>query len=286
MRCIPVHDLADPRLAPYATLRDAELLHRQSPSNPVIGSAGAFMAEGELVVRHLIDSPFGVESVLTTPNRLRTIQDALERLPPETPVYLADQPLMNSIVGFNIHRGLLAVGLRGREPTAAELIARARVLLVLEDLVNHDNIGAMFRNAAALVGPSAGILLSPRCADPLYRKAIRVSMGHALRVPFARLPDWPAGLADVKAAGYRVIALSPEPGAADLHDLEARLRADAHPPRLALLLGTEGAGLTPAALAAADERIRIPMAPGVDSLNVAVAAAIALHRLVRPDETA
>ena len=286
MRCIPVHDLADPRLAPYATLRDAELLHRQSPSNPVIGSAGAFMAEGELVVRHLIDSPFGVESVLTTPNRLRTIQDALERLPPETPVYLADQPLMNSIVGFNIHRGLLAVGLRGREPTAAELIARARVLLVLEDLVNHDNIGAMFRNAAALVGPSAGILLSPRCADPLYRKAIRVSMGHALRVPFALLPDWPAGLADVKAAGYRVIALSPEPGAADLHDLEARLRADAHPPRLALLLGTEGAGLTPAALAAADERIRIPMARGVDSLNVAVAAAIALHRLVRPDETA
>ena len=169
MRCIPVTTLSDPRLAAYANLRDAELRHRQDFSQPVIRESGAFMAEGDLVVRRLIDSPYPVESVLVTPARLDAVRDALERLPPDTPVYVADQPVMNEVVGFNIHRGLLAVGLRGPEVTPQTLAATSRVLLVLEDLVNHDNLGAIFRNTAALIGPGAGVLLSPRCADPLYR---------------------------------------------------------------------------------------------------------------------
>lgn len=284
MRCITVDTLTDPRLAAYANLRDAELRHRQDFARPVIGSTGLFIAEGELVVRHLIKSPFPVDSVLASRSRFESVRGTLEALPDETPVYIADQGLMNEVVGFNIHRGLLAVGLRGHEPSAAEVAAKSRVLLVLEDLTNHDNLGSMFRNAAALAGPRAGILLSPRCADPFYRKSLRVSMGHVLGVPFARIPSWPGGLADLKGAGFRVIALSPDQGATAVHDLEDRLRSDPSPPRLALLLGTEGEGLSPAAAAAADELVRIPMVKGVDSLNVAVAAAVALHRLVRPSE--
>lgn len=290
MRLIPVDSLSDPRLAPYANMRDAELRHREDPSRPVLGeaSAGAFMAEGELVVRRLIESPYQVESVLLTSTRLGTLGPMLERLPADTPVFVAAQSVMNEIVGFNMHRGVLAVGLRGREKTVAEITARARTILVLEDLTNHDNLGAMFRNAAALGGPGTALLLSPRCADPLYRKSLRVSVGHVLHVPFARAQEgpgearWPRVLEHLKRAGFLVLALAPGDGSENILDLERQL-AGQEPRRLALLLGTEGAGLTPAALAAADRRVRIAMAPGVDSLNVAVAAAVALHRLVRPE---
>ncbi len=290
MRLIPVQSLDDPRLRPYATMRDAELRHREDPTNPVLagpdrdrGGGGAFMAEGELVVRRLIESRFAVESVLLTPTRLRTVEDALTRLPPETPIYLAEQGVMNAVVGFNIHRGILAVGLRGRDPDPLELARQARTLLVLEDLVNHDNLGAMFRNAAALGGEGTAILLSPRCADPLYRKALRVSVGYALHVPFARASSWPGILADLRAMGFHVLALTGTPGAEDIVDVARDFEQASGQPRLALLFGTEGAGLTPEAMAAADRRVRIAMAPGVDSLNVAVAAAVALHRLVSPD---
>jgi tRNA G18 (ribose-2'-O)-methylase SpoU len=279
MRCIPISSLSDPRLAAYANLRDAELLHRQDFSQPVTRIAGAFMAEGELVVRRLIRSPFRVESVLVTPGRLESVRDDLAELPEETPVYVADQGVMSEVVGFNIHRGVLAVGLRGPERSLEEVAAVSRMLVVLEDLVNHDNLGAVFRNAAALIGPGAGVLLSPRCADPLYRKSLRVSMGHVLGVPFARIPQWPGGLAALKGAGFRVIALSPGAGSTTIQELEAGLAATPGRPRLALVLGTEGAGLSGAAAEASDDRVRIPMAPGVDSLNVAVAGAIAMHRL-------
>jgi tRNA G18 (ribose-2'-O)-methylase SpoU len=217
------------------------------------------------------------------------MRDHLALLPPETPVYLAEQPILNQVVGFNIHRGILAAGIRPQPPDLTQLLARARTLVILEDLANHDNVGGIFRATAALAGlplsvpsclrasvPSgSAILLSPGCADPLYRKAIRVSMGAALHIPFARLEPWPAALAQVRAAGFTLIALTPAPDAAALSEV-------VRPARPALLLGAEGPGLSPEALAAADLRVRIPIDPAVDSLNVTVAGAIALAALARP----
>jgi tRNA G18 (ribose-2'-O)-methylase SpoU len=274
LNLVAVTDLADPRLADYATMRDAELRHRAQGESP----GGRFMAEGELVVRRLIDSPYRPLSVLLTPTRLETLRDALERLLPGTPVYLADQRLMNSVVGFNMHRGVLASARRGPATDPATLWRRCRVLVGLEGLTNHDNVGGIFRSAAALAGPSAGVFLSPGCCDPLYRKSIRVSMGHALRIPFATLNPWPGGLASARHPGFAVIALTPAPDAVPIGDV--RLGPGVRP---LLLLGAEGPGLTPGALTAADHRVRIPTSPDVDSLNVGTAAAIALHRLTGPD---
>jgi tRNA G18 (ribose-2'-O)-methylase SpoU len=218
------------------------------------------------------------------------MRSALDCLPPGTPVYLAPQDLMNAVVGFNIHRGVLASGYRPTPPLLQSLLAASAALVILEDLANHDNMGGIFRAAAALAGPAnphaphadagpaprgASILLSPRCCDPLYRKAIRVSIGAALRIPFARLEPWPEALAAIKSAGFSLVALTPDPAAVPIDHL-------APPPRPALLLGAEGPGLTPGALAAADLRVRIPINPATDSLNVVVAAAIALHRLAQP----
>jgi tRNA G18 (ribose-2'-O)-methylase SpoU len=239
------------------------------------------MAEGEVVVRRLISLATGpspthaLHSVLLTPTRLETLRDALDRLSPKTPVYLASQPLMDAITGFHIHRGVLAAGFRPSEP-ALDAVLQSRsprqTLLVLEDLANHDNIGGIFRNAAAF--GAAAVLLSPRCADPLYRKSIRVSAGHALSVPFARLSPWPAALTGLREAGHRLAALVTDVDAAPLADW-----ASSAPERTTLIVGAEGPGLTPAARAHADDLVRIPMAPGVDSLNVGVAAAIVLHAL-------
>ncbi len=272
MAAAPLHpvmidDWSDPRVAVYAGLRDAERridrLGRQ---------AGHFIAEGEGVVRVLVASPYRVRSVLVTPRRLETVADALEALEPGTPVYVVEQPLMNRLVGFNIHRGILAIGDRGPEHSPESLIATSRTLVMLENLSNHDNVGGIFRSVAALA-PGAAVLLSPGCCDPLYRKSIRVSMGRALTVPFARAHDWPFGLKSVRAAGFEVIALTPSPGAEPID------RVQTGPGRIAMLLGAEGEGLSAGALELADRSVRIPLAPGVDSLNVSVAAAIALHRL-------
>jgi tRNA G18 (ribose-2'-O)-methylase SpoU len=276
----PISSLNDPRLADYANLRDRQLAALARGEEP-----GAFIAEGELVVRQLIDSGFRTRSVLLTPTRLQTIRDALDRLPDQTPVYLAPQDLMNRIVGFNIHRGILAAGIRPEPPDLAQLLRSARTLVILEDLANHDNLGGIFRATAALAGlPTRGpgprrleampaaILLSPGCCDPLYRKAIRVSMGTALHLPWARVESWPGDLEQVRRAGFTLVALTPDPAATPI---DALLR----PGRPALLLGAEGPGLSPAALAAADRLIRIPIDRRVDSLNVATAAAIALSRL-------
>lgn len=271
---IPINDLTDPRLADYADQKESS---RRAHTQGGTGlPPGLFIAEGEIVVRHLIASSYRVRSVLLTPTRLETIRDALDALPPATPVYLVSQNLMNAVVGFNIHRGILAAADTRTPLDPRDLLQRSRILVILEDLVNHDNIGGIFRSTAALAGTSAAILLTPRCADPMYRKAIRVSMGHVLRVPFATIAPWPDALAEVNAAGFQTIALTPDPGAADITDIAARIPLRS---RLALLIGTEGAGLTPAAIAAAHHRVRIPMTPGVDSLNANTAAAIALHRL-------
>ena len=270
---IPVSDPSDPCIAAYTGLRDAHIREQGlTISDPARDS---FIAEGELVVRQLIDSGLGIRSVLLTPTRLESVRDALDRLPPGVPVYTADQPVLNAIAGFNIHRGILACGQRPAQPGLDRLLAAARTLVILEDLSNHDNIGGIFRATAALAWAPpdpAAILLSPRCADPLYRKAIRVSMGTVLRVPFARLDPWPDGFGRLKAAGFTCIALTPDPGSVPIDRVPPI-------PRPAILLGAEGPGLSAAALSSADLRVRIPINPQIDSLNVVTAAAIALDRL-------
>ncbi|MEX2219566.1 MAG: RNA methyltransferase [Phycisphaerales bacterium] len=273
---IPISDPGDPRLSDYRAIREAHLRAgggEGGGGGRGAGYPGPFIAEGEVVVRQLVEAGLAVRSVLTTLARLRTVEDALARLPEATPVYTVEQGVMNTVAGFNIHRGLLASGERPAPRDPRALLAAARAAVVLEDLANHDNVGGIFRAAAALIGPShAAVLYSPRTCDPFYRKAIRVSVGTALRVPSARLDPWPEALSVVREAGFTLVALTPHPAATPLDRLPPV-------PRPALLLGAEGPGLSGAALARADLRVRIPIAPEVDSLNVAVAAAIALHRL-------
>ncbi len=265
---ISINHTDDPRIAAYRQVREAHLASR----------SGLFLAEGREIVRTLLTgSLYRAQSVLVTPVALESIADALAQVHGDLPVYIAEQHLMNQIVGFDIHRGCLAAGERpsttAMETLLAALPPRATVL-ALESLTNHDNVGAIFRNAVAF--GVAGVVLSADCCDPLYRKAIRVSMGGALRVPFARATGrFAEVVADLKAAGFTTVALTPG------GDVEARAMARrlAGSPRRALLLGAEGPGLTPDVMTAADLGVRIDMAPGVDSLNVATAAAIALHHL-------
>jgi tRNA G18 (ribose-2'-O)-methylase SpoU len=293
-----------PALLPYRNQKDAWLRaahNPRAPHHPDAPNAPAdtpplFMAEGELVVRQLLDSPHPVHSVLATPARAAAMSAHLALLPDTTPVYLAEPELLHTIVGFDLHRGVLAAGLRP-PPTPWLTLANdpaVRTLVVLEDLTNHDNVGGIFRSLAALTGPArSAVLLSPQCCDPLYRKALRVSMGWALRVPFATLTPWPAAIdqlaspdarpdanpdANPSGGAWTTLALTPDPEAPDLRALAARLP---RPPtrRLALFIGSEGPGLTPQALAACAHRVRIPIDPAVDSLNAGVAAAVALALL-------
>nr|WP_239029194.1 RNA methyltransferase [Pseudonocardia acidicola] len=241
------------------------------PDRP--GGRGLVIAEGVVVVRRLIDSPYPVRSLLGVPRRLAELADDLAGL--DVPAYEVDADTMATAVGFHLNRGVLAVADRAPVPEAAELARSAKVLAVLEGVNDHENLGSLFRNAAAL--GVDGVLLGPRCADPLYRRSVRVSMGHVLRVPFVPLPGgWPGSLDVLRAAGLQVAALTP---AADAEPIAAAGLAGE---RVALLLGAEGPGLSPEALAAADRRVRIPMASGVDSLNVATAAAIAFHAVAAP----
>jgi tRNA G18 (ribose-2'-O)-methylase SpoU len=254
---IPVACIDDPRLDDYRNIPDPDLLR----------SRGIFIAEGRYVVRRLLASRFRTRSILMTPAARDASGDVVEQAG-ELPLFVVSQETMNGIAGFNIHRGCLAVG--ERPPAAAwrDLARPASLVLVLEGVSNADNVGGLFRNAAAF--GAGAVLLGPACADPLYRKAIRTSMGASLDVPFAALPDWPADLARLRADGFTLVALTPSG--------DARLsRAD----RTALLVGHEGEGLSEDALSAADVRVRIPMAGGVDSINVATAAAIALYELSR-----
>jgi len=274
-------NLSDPRLAAYANMRDAELAQRRDPLDAA-AHAGLFVAEGELVLRRLIDSGFPVQSVLLAENRAKGLAGDLARLPEETPVYVLPQSHFNDIVGFNMHRGVLAIGRRTAPPPLADVLRGGGPILILEDLVNHDNLGGIFRNAAGLGGAGCGVVLSPRCADPLYRKSLRVSMGHVLTVPFTRVERWPGALDEVRAAGFEVVALTPGEGSEDLAEIRAVLGR-----RVALVLGSEGPGLTEGLLAGVDRRVRIAMPPGrggevIDSLNVGMAAGIALWVFGRP----
>jgi tRNA G18 (ribose-2'-O)-methylase SpoU len=266
----PVHLIADPeddRLGDYRALTDLELRTRWEPPN------GLFIAEGELVLRRALRAGYRPRSYLIDAKRVDQIAD----LPGDAPVYAATPGVLEQVTGFHVHRGVLASFHRLPALDAGELLAGARRVAILEDINNHTNIGAVFRDAAAL-GVDA-VLLSPTCADPLYRRAVRVSMGEVFAVPYARLEPWPDGLDRVRKAGFTLLALTPAADAVPLQRLRPEQRA-----RPALLLGAEGPGLSGTALSASDVPVRIPMRRGVDSLNVAAAAAVAFWELGRDDD--
>jgi tRNA G18 (ribose-2'-O)-methylase SpoU len=264
----PIHidGPADPRIAAYHNLSDSELLRQR----------GLFVAEGRLVLQRVAEDPrFSLRSVLMNEANYRALSEMLSGVSRDVPLFVCETSDFLGITGFNLHRGCLALVERPAPTASCQILRDARTIVVLEGVTNADNVGGVFRNAAAF-GADA-VLLSPTCCDPFYRKAIRTSMGATLRVPFASIDDWPSGLADVRATGFTLVALSPRQTSASLDEfLES-----ARPARIALLIGTEGAGLSDGALAAADRSVRIPIRDSVDSLNLAVACGIALARLSR-----
>jgi len=256
--------LDDPRLALYRAVGDAELARAHN----------VFVAEGRLVVRRVLESGrFLVRSVLVNEAAERDLSASLARLDSSIPVLSCRTEDFTHITGFNMHRGCLALVERPPESAVTDIIADAVRVVVLDGITNADNVGGVFRNAAAF-GADA-VVLSPDGCDPLYRKAIRTSMAAVLAVPFARSRDWPTDVQQVRDAGFTLVALTPGEGAEPL-DAFAR-RAEGL--RLALVLGAEGSGVTPAVASVADVAVRIPMRRSVDSLNVVVAAGIAMHRL-------
>ena len=250
----------DPRLADYQSLTDVALRRRVEPER------GLFIAEGEKVVRRAVAAGYAVRSLLCAASRSADLLD----LPGVH--YVASYEVLQQVTGFHVHRGVLAALARRKLPSLDEVQRHARRLMVLEELSSTTNLGAVFRSAAAL--GIDGIILAPTCGDPLYRRSVRVSMGQVFAIPYARCETWPQPLAELRQAGWRVLALTPHSDAVPVDEV-------AHGPsdRLALLLGAEGDGLSQAALAAATEQVRIPMSAGVESLNVAAAAAVAAFAL-------
>ena len=265
-RVIGVDDAEDPRLDPYRDLRD------RGARRALEARHGLFVAEGTSVIRRLLSSPHAVRSLLVLPHALRALEPDLHGR--DVTVLVADRPVLARVAGFDVHRGALAVAERPAPRDATELLATARAVAVLEGISDHENLGAIARSAGAL-GIDA-LLLDPSCADPLYRRSIRVSMGELLVLPWARLTPWPAGLATLADQRSTLVALTP---ATDAEPLEAVLDDVSGP--VALLLGAEGPGLSAGAMAMADRRARIPLRPGRDSLNVGHAAAIAFHAVAR-----
>ncbi|MBX3579530.1 MAG: RNA methyltransferase [Rhizobiaceae bacterium] len=264
MPIIRIDDPDDARVTAYRDIRERDLVGRQ----------GRFVAEGSVVLRALLASPrFSAESVLVLENRLSGIDDLLAEAPPDLPVYVAGRDVIDAVAGFPMHRGVVAIGRRGAVPGLAALVAGLpphALVVAAVGIANHDNVGAIFRNAAAF-GVDAIVLDGESC-DPLYRKAIRVSTGAALALPFAREDNAMSIVRTLASAGFRQLALSPA-GATPIRQV---VRSE----RMAIYLGTEGEGL-PAGLMAELETVRIPMVPGFDSLNVATASAIALHELAQ-----
>ncbi len=253
----PLHDPADPRVSDFFRLNDPDFRRH-----------GFFVAEGPLVIRQLLRSTYPVRAVLVTPQGLAALEDDLAGL--EAPVYGASQDLMTSIAGFHFHRGALASAERRPHRDLDEVAGAADLLVMAEGVTDNENLGALFRNAGAFgVG---GVVLDSTSADPLYRRCVRVSVGQVLRLPFTRVRSAPQAVSRLQALGFEVLALTPARDADDIRTVAPR-------PRQALLVGAEGPGLTEGALAAADRRVGIAMAAGVDSLNVATAAAVALHHL-------
>ena len=270
-----VSDPRDPRLTDYLSLTDVEL--RKS----LEAEHGLFVAEGEKVIRRAVAAGYRVRSLLATEQKAAGLADLAAVC--GGPAYVLPAPVAEQLTGYHVHRGALAAMDRRPLPAVAEVLAGAAGkgpasrVLVLEDIVDHGNVGGIFRCAAAL--GVDGVILSPRCADPLYRRAVKVAMGAVFAIPYARMADWYGGLAELRAAGFRLLALTPDQSA-------TAIEAASQGERVALMLGTEGDGLSSRWLHEADEPVCIPMdlsamAAGVDSLNVVAAAAIACHSLTR-----
>jgi tRNA G18 (ribose-2'-O)-methylase SpoU len=264
MRIEHVRDAASDAVADYARLTDVALRSITEPER------GIFIAESAKVIRRAIDAGCTPRSVLMEEKWLPGLEAALA--PFDIPVHLADPAELEAITGYRVHRGALAAFERPALPDPGDLLATSRRVVILEDIVDHTNVGAIFRSVAAL-GADA-VLVTPRCADPLYRRSVRVSMGTVFQVPWTRLPEWADARDLLTAHGFRVAALALADDAITLRALAAD-----PPERLALVFGAEGDGLSRQALAAADTVVTIPMAHGVDSLNVAAAAAVALYAL-------
>lgn len=290
-----ITDLGDPALDDYLRMTDVKLRSR------VEVERGLFMAESYEVISRAMDAGMAPRSFLMSEKWLERFAPLYERFP-EVPVFVGAEPLLEQLTGFHLHRGALAAMQRPELPGVAELLAGARTVAVLEDivdhtnvcgpklphpetaadlsrrsriavlegLVDHTNVGSAFRNAAAL-GLDA-VLVSPTCADPLYRRSVRVSMGTVFQVPWTRIPDWTKGIAELKAAGYVLAGMTLGEGAITLDELVAEDHE-----KLALVFGTEGHGITPETDAMLDRRVTIPMMGGVDSLNVTAAAAVAFY---------
>jgi tRNA G18 (ribose-2'-O)-methylase SpoU len=264
-RLIEIDDADDPRLGDYRDLRDVQLRKHLEAEH------GLFLAEGEKVVRRAVEGGFPVRSFLMAPRWLDGLADVLDRT--EAPCYVLSEALAEEVTGFHVHRGALASLERLPLPTVEQVLAGARTVVVLENIVDHTNVGAVFRSAAAL-GIDA-VLLAPRCADPLYRRAVKVAMGAVFTVPYARIEDWYDALPQVSAAGFTTVAMTLADDATDIEDAVAGLD------RVALVLGTEGSGLSPRWEQSADRRAVIPMREGIDSLNVAAATAVACYVTAR-----
>ena len=262
---IEIEDPADPRLADYRDLRDVQL--RQS----LEAAEGLFLAEGEKVVRRAVEAGYPARSFLMAPRWLDGLADVLGSS--DAPCYVVSEALAEQVTGFHVHRGALASLHRRPLPSLDEVLEGARTVVVLEDVVDHTNVGAILRSAAALGVDAA--LLAPRCADPLYRRSVKVAMGAVFSLPWTRLPEWYDALPDLGARGFTTVALTLADDAVPLED--ALTGVD----RVALVLGSEGHGLSARWQAGADRRATIPMAAGVDSLNVAAAAAVAFYAATR-----
>lgn len=261
-----IRDPADPRIALFRNLPDVELRRSVELDN------GVFVVEGIRTIRTLLESEWPAISVLLTLGRLATSGDVVERAERRNvSVYVADSEVFDGIAGFHAHRGALAVAARLPMKPPHELVTACNAVIIVEAVNDHENLGAIFRNAAAL--GAGAVLLDPSCCDPLYRRSVRVSLGQVLRVPFTRVSPWPSGLSLLSAEGFAIVALDPK-SPQPIGSLEP-------PAKVALMVGSEGEGLSDGARDAATHQVRIPMSSGVDSINVATAAAIGLDRLVR-----
>ena len=260
----PIDDAADPRIHEYVNLTDVNLRRKLETER------GLYLAEGELVLRRALAAGHQPRSVLVAESR-RADLDLLV-LDSSVPCYVAPDQLAERITGFDVHRGLLASMNRPQLPSVQHVIRDARRIVILEDLTNHTNVGAIFRSVAAL--GADGVLVTPCCADPLYRRSVRVSMGTVFQVPWTRIEPWPRGLNELRDAGFTVAALALDPTAISLDQLAVN-----PPERLALVFGTEISGLGQRTVDSADLRVQIPMAGQVDSLNVAAASAVAMWAL-------
>lgn len=264
---IDVADPADPRLDDFRDLNSVD----RRPDLPT--GKGLVIAEGVLVVQRMLASRFIPRALLGTDRRLTELAADLDGV--ATPYYRASAEVMAEVVGFHLNRGVLASASRAPELSVPAVLDGARTIAVLEGVNDHENLGSIFRNAAGL--DVDAVVFGTGCADPLYRRAVRVSMGHALLVPYAWATDWPGELESLRDNDFRLLAMTPDPSARTLADAMTELAEE----RVAILVGAEGPGLTERAMRASDVRVRIPMSRGTDSLNVATAAALAFYERAR-----